>query len=108
MSINGQLFELDPHDVGLTFATEEAVARAMTAQKDGLTDWLRAFSEEVDVPVEASLDAEMLEEQLRAWELVAIENPAFEGSIEIAGREVRIPPGKTIRFKPGKNLRNLS
>ena len=40
--------------------------------------------------VEASLDAEMLEEQLRAWELVAIENPAFEGSIEIAGREVRI------------------
>jgi DNA-binding protein HU-beta len=24
------------------------------------------------------------------------------------GREVKIPPGKTIRFKPGKNLRNLS
>jgi DNA-binding protein HU-beta len=24
------------------------------------------------------------------------------------GREVRIPPGKTIRFKPGKDLRNLS
>ncbi len=23
------------------------------------------------------------------------------------GREVTIPPGKTIRFKPGKNLRNL-
>ncbi len=23
------------------------------------------------------------------------------------GREVLIPPGKTIRFKPGKNLRNL-
>ena len=23
------------------------------------------------------------------------------------GREVKIPPGKTIRFKPGKNLRNL-
>ena len=23
------------------------------------------------------------------------------------GREVRIPPGKTIRFKPGKNLKNL-
>ncbi len=23
------------------------------------------------------------------------------------GREVRIPPGKTIRFKPGKHLRNL-
>jgi DNA-binding protein HU-beta len=24
------------------------------------------------------------------------------------GREVRIPPGKTIRFKPGKHLRNLN
>ena len=23
------------------------------------------------------------------------------------GREVRIPPGKTIRFKPGKNLTNI-
>ncbi|MCK5378338.1 MAG: HU family DNA-binding protein, partial [Acidobacteria bacterium] len=24
------------------------------------------------------------------------------------GREVEIPPGKTIRFKPGKALRNLN
>ena len=24
------------------------------------------------------------------------------------GREVRIPPGKTIKFKPGKNLRGIS
>ena len=24
------------------------------------------------------------------------------------GREVRIPPGRTIRFKPGKNFRNLT
>jgi len=24
-----------------------------------------------------------------------------------SGREVRIPPGKTIRFKPGKDLRSL-
>jgi DNA-binding protein HU-beta len=23
------------------------------------------------------------------------------------GREVKIPPGKTIKFKPGKNLRNI-
>ena len=24
------------------------------------------------------------------------------------GREVKIPPGRTIRFKPGKNLRTLA
>ena len=24
------------------------------------------------------------------------------------GREVRIPPGRTIRFKPGKDLQNIS
>jgi len=24
------------------------------------------------------------------------------------GREVRIPPGRTIRFKPGKNFKNLT
>ena len=24
------------------------------------------------------------------------------------GKEVRIPPGRTIRFKPGKDLQNIS
>ena len=24
------------------------------------------------------------------------------------GREVRIPPGRTIRFKPGKNFKNIT
>lgn len=90
VSVNGMTFELDPADVGLAFDSEAAVAMAMEQNRDGITDWLRAFSEEVDVPVTASIDQEMLEAKLLEWESAAIENPAFEGSIAIVGREVEV------------------
>lgn len=88
--VNGISFELDPADVGLTFDTEGAVDLAMEQHKDGITDWLRAFSEEVDVPVTASLDPDMLETRIAMWESEAIENPAFEGSIDIVAGAVVI------------------
>ena len=60
VSVNGMTFDLDPTAVGLTFDTQAAVDAAMEQNKDGITDWLRAFSEEIDVPVTASLDPELL------------------------------------------------
>jgi vancomycin resistance protein YoaR len=90
VSVNGQEFELDPEDVGLTFDSEAAVRAAFVQNSDGIADWLRAFSEEVDVPVTATIDPDLLEEQLGAWELEAIPNPAFEGSIAIVNRAVAI------------------
>ena len=90
VSVNGQEFTLDPEDVGLTFDSEAAVSAAFVQNSDGIADWLRAFSEEVDVPVTATIDPDLLEEQLRAWELEAIPNPAFEGSIAIVNRAVAI------------------
>ena len=53
-----------------------------------LTDWLRAFSEHVDVPISASVDPDMLEAKIAEWEAAAIPNPAFDGSITIVSREV--------------------
>ncbi|MGI9667358.1 MAG: VanW family protein [Acidimicrobiia bacterium] len=89
VEVNGQSFDLDPVAVGLTFGTEAAVDMALEQRKGGITDWLRAFSEGVDVPVTAALDPDLLEAQLREWEQAAIPNPAFEGTIAIVNREVR-------------------
>lgn len=85
--VNGKEFTLDPAAVGLTFDAEGAVAAAMDQRRDGMADWLRAFSQPVDVPVHGQVDEAMLEAQIREWELAAIENPAYNGSIDIvAGR----------------------
>ena len=84
VDVNGTVYELDPADVGLSFDSPGAVTVALQVQKDGISDWLAAFTEEVDVPLTASLDPDMLETVVRAWEQDAIPNPAYEGSIEIS------------------------
>jgi vancomycin resistance protein YoaR len=88
VSVNGQTFELDPADVGLSFDSAGAVDNAITERKDGIGQWLSAFSNEIDVPVTSSIDADMLEIQLRHWEQEAIPNPAYEGSLAIEDRVV--------------------
>ncbi len=88
VSVNGTEFELDSSEVGLVFETEAAVSQAMSTNKDGLTEWLRAFSDEVDVPVASSIDPELLELKLSDWEQAAVPNPAFEGSIAVVGQSV--------------------
>jgi len=88
VSVNGTTFVLDPATVGTQFDTQAAVTRAMEANKNGLTGWLRAFSSEVDVPVEGSIDEAMVEEQITEWENESIEDPAFEGSIAVQGQSV--------------------
>jgi hypothetical protein len=88
VSVNGTEFELDSEEVGLVFESEAAVSQALEVNKDGLSDWLRAFSEEVDVPVASSIDPELLELKLTEWEQAAVPNPAFEGSIDVVGQAV--------------------
>ena len=93
VTVNGMSFELDPSEVGLVFDTETAVDVALEQNQDGITDWLRAFSEEVDVAMHADIDPDLLELKLIEWEIQAVENPAFEGSIEIVrgGVELEYP-----------------
>lgn len=90
VTVNGMSFELDPSEVGLVFDTETAVDVALEQNKDGITDWLRAFSEEVDVAMHAEIDPDLLELKLVQWEGQAVENPAFEGSIEIVDGTVEL------------------
>jgi vancomycin resistance protein YoaR len=84
VEINGETYELDPADVGLTFDNSGAVDEALVVRKDGIADWFAAFSTEVDVPLTASLDADLVEAVLVEWEQDAIPNPAYEGSIEVS------------------------
>ncbi|GMR01803.1 MAG: VanW family protein [Acidimicrobiia bacterium] len=83
VEVNGETFTLEPDDVYLTFDTEAAVSAAMEQYKNGVTEWFKAFSDEVDVPVTATLNEDLLKEKFAQWEQAAIPNPAFEGSIEI-------------------------
>ena len=88
VSIADTQFSLDPATIGVIFDTDTAVSRALVENKDGLIGWLRAFSSEVDVPVEGSIDKELLSVQIGEWEIEAIENPAYEGNVAVENREV--------------------
>lgn len=83
VDVNGTIYELDPNDVGLTFDSSDVVNEALEARKGGISDWLSAFTEELDLPLTASLDADLLETVISQWEQEAIPNPAYEGSIRI-------------------------
>jgi len=84
VDVNGTVYELDPADVGLSFDSPGAVDVALHVQKDGIAEWFAAFTEEIDVPLAASLDPDLVEMVIRAWEQDAIPNPAYEGSIDIS------------------------
>ncbi len=84
VEVNGRIYELDPQDVGLAFDSESAVNEALGLRKEGIGDWFDAFTEEVDVPLVATLDRELVLVKLIEWERDAIPNPAYEGSIQIA------------------------
>jgi vancomycin resistance protein YoaR len=88
VNVNGTIYELDPEDVGLSFNSSYAIDEALVIRKDGIADWLSAFTTEVDVPLTASLDPDMVESVLSAWEQDAIGNPAFEGSVAISNGTV--------------------
>jgi vancomycin resistance protein YoaR len=87
VEVNGKTFTVTPQDVGLTFDTDGAVAAAMEQYKNGVTEWFQAFSDQVDLPVTATLDEELLADELAEWEQAAIPNPAFEGSISIVNQK---------------------
>ncbi len=84
--INDQTFELDPASVGVEFNRDAAVEEALTMNKGGLSEWVKAFRTEVDVPIYGSIDEDLLAQQITEWEVVAIENPAFEGAVTITNQ----------------------
>jgi len=85
--VNGTPFELEPEQVDLSIDVEtalsEAVAEADHGTFDGLFPWLKSFSEEIDIPVTVTVDGEAIDSYLERWEADAIDEPAFDGNIEI-------------------------
>ncbi len=85
-------FDLDPLAVGLSADVEEAVETALSQRSGGLVrgflPWVRGFTELVDIDLAVSIDEDAVEEHLAEWEQDAIENPAYEGSVEIVNGEI--------------------
>ena len=89
VEVNGTVYDLNPADVGLTFDSSSAIDEALSLRKDGIGDWIAAFSDPLNVPLTASLDPDMVETVLEKWEQDAIPNPAFEGAITISNGIVK-------------------
>lgn len=88
VEVKGNTYDLDPADVGLRFDREGAVDEALGLRKVGIGEWLTAFTEDLDIPLPASLDPDLVEQQIAAWERDAIANPAFEGAVSISDGRV--------------------
>jgi vancomycin resistance protein YoaR len=90
--VGGSTYDLDPTSVGLTADIDGAVDTAMNQRSgtviSGFVPWIRGFTEQVDLDLTVSADDEAIDAHLRDWEQEAIENPAYEGSIAIAGNEI--------------------
>ncbi len=85
-------FDLDPLAVGLSADVEEAVETALSQRSGGLVrgflPWVRGFTDLVDIDLAVSIDEDAVEDHLAEWEQDAIENPAYEGSVEIVNGEI--------------------
>jgi len=95
VEVNGQTFALDPAEVTLTFDTAGAVDDAMSQYKAGIGEWITSFSDVIDVPVNSTIDQQLLNEKFAEWEVEAIPNPAFEGSIEIRNQKAIVTEPKS-------------
>jgi len=107
VEVNGERFPLAPSDVDMTFDNDAAVASAMNQYKGGITDWFTAWTSETDITVEATIDYDLLEEKFREWEVAAIPDPAFQGSITIVNEKAEVEPpadGKMIEREISKGL----
>jgi vancomycin resistance protein YoaR len=91
--VNGQTFTLMPDEVGLTANTQKAVAEAMAARRtDGVVgnflSWIASFGSIEDIPLELRFSDDAIEAQIQGWEVRAIPNPAFNGSVAAVDGEV--------------------
>ncbi|NHZ71147.1 MAG: hypothetical protein GWP18_05850 [Proteobacteria bacterium] len=94
VEVNGQAFTLEPAEVELTFDTSGAVDNAMSQYKAGIGEWFTSFSDVIDVPVNSTIKQDLLTDKFLEWELAAIPNPAFEGSIEIVNQNAVVEEPK--------------
>jgi vancomycin resistance protein YoaR len=90
--ISGSTYELDPTTVSLTADVDGAVTEALNQRNGGIVSgfipWISGFTEHVDVDLAISIDDEAVDAHLDDWELDAIENPAYEGAIQVVDGDI--------------------
>lgn len=92
-TVNGSTFKLSPIEIGLDADIDAAVQEAAEARKGGgvvkrFFAWLASFSQSHDVPLDVAFDEAAIENVIDAWEVAAVPNPAFFGSVEVVDGEV--------------------
>lgn len=85
--VSGSTYELDPTAVGLVADVDGAVDEALRQRSGGVISgfvpWLNGFTELVDVDLVITVDDDAIDAHLDDWEQDAIENPAYEGAIQV-------------------------
>ncbi len=103
-TVNGRQFELIPAEIGFDIDERSVVSEAMTIGRTGgllaqVGNWIGRFGAEDDLEAPISIDRTLLEGVLDGWEQRAIDEPYFDGSVEIEGTQAvaRYPsPGLAI------------
>ncbi|MFQ5554227.1 MAG: VanW family protein [Acidimicrobiia bacterium] len=85
--IAGHRFTLPAADIGLDVDTEAVVDVALAQRQkgffSGFFDWIDGFADEITIPFEVGYDAIVLDDLLTAWEIEAVEEPAYNGSVVV-------------------------
>ncbi len=92
-SVNEDTFSMQPAAIGLDIDEEAAVTTAMAQRREGgslsrFWSWIDGFSNPITLPLPATVDDDAVADHLFAWEVAAIPNPAFEGSVTVLEGEV--------------------
>lgn len=90
--VSGSTYDLDPIAVGLIADVDAAVVEALDQRSGGVISgfvpWLNGFTEHVDVNLAITIDDDAIDAHLDDWEQDAIENPAYEGAIEVVDGDI--------------------
>ncbi len=102
--VDGTEVVLDPKQVSFDLDEEAMVEEAMTFGREGnISDqfrwWLSHFFSTESITTVGSIDVDALDQVLAVWDTGVLEDPPFDGGVEIRGtRAVAIPP------RPGRMI----
>lgn len=89
------VFEIMPSELELDIDEEAILEIAMEQRRDSgflsrFGDWFGSFSDQIELTIPVTFDADRLDDMLDDWEQEAINNPAYEGGLIIS--EGRVLP----------------
>ncbi len=87
-TVNEREFRISPASVELDVDVMTGVQQAMQARRDGTTlenfvSWFASFRSVEASPLPISFNDEVVEAEIGIWESLAIEDPAFDGSVTV-------------------------